>query len=264
MVNLAPHLVHPLPLLVPGFDGKRPDRARGRGAEHVRRDGARAPAPPPGRRGVEPGPPPDDQRRGDARADPGARGAQPHLRLSLLRLPDRRRAPRAHRAGRGGALRRRDRQPREVTGLVDRNGRAAGVLCIDARDAAASSSCARTTSSTPPACGPTSCGPTRSTARRRCRASARAAARTSRSPQRTCRCRAGAIVPAGGGRTIFALPWLGRTLIGTTDNDYEGPLDHIPPDAGRHRVPARRVQRVLRHRARCAPTSPAPTPACAR
>ncbi|MHB1538825.1 MAG: glycerol-3-phosphate dehydrogenase/oxidase, partial [Solirubrobacteraceae bacterium] len=33
--------------------------------------------------------------------------------------------------------------------------------------------------------------------------------------------RSGAIVPAGDGRTIFALPWLGRTLIGTTDNDYE-------------------------------------------
>jgi glycerol-3-phosphate dehydrogenase len=41
----------------------------------------------------------------------------------------------------------------------------------------------------------------------------------------------GAIVPAGSGRTIFALPWLGRTLIGTTDNDYEGPLDHIQPSA---------------------------------
>src|SRR2546426_7922821 len=38
---------------------------------------------------------------------------------------------------------------------------------------------------------------------------------------------AGAIVPAGEGRTIFALPWLGRTLVGTTDVDYEGPLDHI-------------------------------------
>src|SRR5439155_25998842 len=42
---------------------------------------------------------------------------------------------------------------------------------------------------------------------------------------------AGAIVPAGGGRSIFALPWLGRTLLGTTDNDYEGDLDHIPPDS---------------------------------
>jgi glycerol-3-phosphate dehydrogenase len=39
--------------------------------------------------------------------------------------------------------------------------------------------------------------------------------------------RAGAIVPAGEGRTIFALPWLGRTLVGTTDVEYEGPLDHI-------------------------------------
>jgi glycerol-3-phosphate dehydrogenase len=40
---------------------------------------------------------------------------------------------------------------------------------------------------------------------------------------------AGAIVPAGGGRTIFALPWLGRTLVGTTDNDYEGSLEHVAP-----------------------------------
>src|SRR5262249_60530614 len=39
----------------------------------------------------------------------------------------------------------------------------------------------------------------------------------------------GAIVPAGEGRTGFALPWLGRTLVGTTDNDYEGPLDHVMP-----------------------------------
>lgn len=41
--------------------------------------------------------------------------------------------------------------------------------------------------------------------------------------------KAGAIVPAGQGRTIFALPWLGRTLIGTTDNDYQGPLTHVAP-----------------------------------
>jgi glycerol-3-phosphate dehydrogenase len=39
----------------------------------------------------------------------------------------------------------------------------------------------------------------------------------------------GAIVPAGEGRTIFALPWLGRSLIGTTDNNYDGELDHIRP-----------------------------------
>ncbi|HWF53494.1 MAG TPA: glycerol-3-phosphate dehydrogenase/oxidase [Solirubrobacteraceae bacterium] len=41
----------------------------------------------------------------------------------------------------------------------------------------------------------------------------------------------GAIVPAGEGRTIFALPWLGRSLIGTTDNNYEGDLDHVRPAA---------------------------------
>jgi glycerol-3-phosphate dehydrogenase len=40
---------------------------------------------------------------------------------------------------------------------------------------------------------------------------------------------AGAIVPAGEGRSIFALPWLGRTLLGTTDNNYEGPIDHVRP-----------------------------------
>ncbi|HWY19373.1 MAG TPA: glycerol-3-phosphate dehydrogenase/oxidase [Solirubrobacteraceae bacterium] len=41
----------------------------------------------------------------------------------------------------------------------------------------------------------------------------------------------GAIVPADAGRTIFALPWLGRTLVGTTDLDYEGELDHVRPSS---------------------------------
>ncbi len=42
----------------------------------------------------------------------------------------------------------------------------------------------------------------------------------------------GAIAPAGNGRTIFVLPWLGQTLIGTTDNNYEeGELEHIKPAA---------------------------------
>ncbi len=42
----------------------------------------------------------------------------------------------------------------------------------------------------------------------------------------------GAIVPAGGGRTIFALPWLGGTLIGTTDNEVPvgTPLTHVAPE----------------------------------
>jgi glycerol-3-phosphate dehydrogenase len=40
--------------------------------------------------------------------------------------------------------------------------------------------------------------------------------------------RSGAIVPSGGGRFMFALPWLGRTLVGTTDNEIdERDLDHV-------------------------------------
>jgi len=39
----------------------------------------------------------------------------------------------------------------------------------------------------------------------------------------------GVISPAPGGRMIFVLPWLGQTLIGTTDNDYEGDIDHVRP-----------------------------------
>jgi glycerol-3-phosphate dehydrogenase len=42
---------------------------------------------------------------------------------------------------------------------------------------------------------------------------------------------AGAIVPAGEGRSIFALPWLGRSLLGTTDNNYDGDIDHVKPSA---------------------------------
>ena len=41
----------------------------------------------------------------------------------------------------------------------------------------------------------------------------------------------GAIVPVGDGRSIFALPWLGRSLIGTTDNNYAGDIGHVQPSA---------------------------------
>jgi glycerol-3-phosphate dehydrogenase len=41
--------------------------------------------------------------------------------------------------------------------------------------------------------------------------------------------RAACIVPAGEERTIFALPWYGRALIGTTDNDYDGDIDRVQP-----------------------------------
>jgi glycerol-3-phosphate dehydrogenase len=41
--------------------------------------------------------------------------------------------------------------------------------------------------------------------------------------------RAGAIVPAGNDRSIFALPWLGASLLGTTDSTYDGDIDHVRP-----------------------------------
>jgi glycerol-3-phosphate dehydrogenase len=41
--------------------------------------------------------------------------------------------------------------------------------------------------------------------------------------------RAACVVPAGEGRTIFALPWYGRALIGTTDEDYDGDIAHVKP-----------------------------------
>ena len=40
---------------------------------------------------------------------------------------------------------------------------------------------------------------------------------------------AACIVPAGAGRTIFVLPWYGRALVGTTDNDFDGDIDEVRP-----------------------------------
>ena len=94
-----------------------------------------------------------------------------------------------------------------------------------------------------PSCARRSC-----TTRPSCRASARAAARTSRCATRTCRSSAARSCPAGGGRSIFALPWLGHTLVGTTDNDYEGPLDHVQPSEDDIDYLLDAVNDVLRHR----------------
>ena len=41
--------------------------------------------------------------------------------------------------------------------------------------------------------------------------------------------KAACIVPAGEERTIFALPWYGRALIGTTDRDFDGDIAHPRP-----------------------------------
>ena len=52
--------------------------------------------------------------------------------------------------------------------------------------------------------------------------------------------------PPASGRTIFVLPWLGQTLIGTTDTDHDGDADHVQPSEADVALPARRRQRVLR------------------
>jgi glycerol-3-phosphate dehydrogenase len=41
--------------------------------------------------------------------------------------------------------------------------------------------------------------------------------------------KAACVVPAGEGRMIFSLPWYGRTLVGTTDNDFDGDTTHPRP-----------------------------------
>ena len=39
---------------------------------------------------------------------------------------------------------------------------------------------------------------------------------------------AACVIPAGD-RTIMCLPWYGRVMVGPTDNDYDGDIDHVPP-----------------------------------
>ena len=39
---------------------------------------------------------------------------------------------------------------------------------------------------------------------------------------------AACVIPAGD-RTVMVLPWYGRAMVGPTDNDYEGDIDHVPP-----------------------------------
>ena len=114
MVKLAPHLVRPLPMVVPAFDGARPDRLVGIGLNMY--DVMATPVR--GRRGsrrddslLEPGAAPDDLGRARRRAAAGARRPPADRRLPVLRLPDRRRAAGADGPGGGRAVRGDRRQP---------------------------------------------------------------------------------------------------------------------------------------------------------
>ncbi len=239
MVALAPHLVHPLPIVVPAFDGERPDRLVGIGLnmydvlsmDTLRRRGRRGKA---------------DDADGDGAADwaperhrsiggdevaellPALAGREPtggylfydcqtdDARLVLTVLAE---------AERFGAV---VANGLEVTGLVESGGTTTGV---SVRDAASGGVFTVRAASVINATGVWADrlrpGELHDEAEV-------PVIRPSRGTHITVASAAlplvsGAIVPAGSGRSIFALPWLGRTLIGTTDNDYDGDIDAVAP-----------------------------------
>ena len=239
MVQLAPHLVYPTPFLVPTLGDEQRSRAIGIGlnmydvmattrvgmsrrerAERIAGDDYWAP---------------DRHRTIDgeevARDGPGAGGrASPasaylfydcqtdDVRLVLTILGE---------AERFGAV---CLNGAEVTGLLDRDGRAAGVACVDAETRRAVRGRGRQRDQRDRGLGRPD--PPRGDPRRGRGAADRAQPRHPRHRVDRSSSRLGTaacIVPAGEERTIFALPWYGRTLIGTTDNDYDGDIAHVQP-----------------------------------
>jgi len=259
MVTLAPHLVRPLPLVVPAFDGARPDRLVGVGLNlydvmAVDRDrlrsrrGRRARGRPQGNRpadrGEPGGPAPDDRSPGRESWSPerhrvisgeevvellpALAAREPtsgylfydcqtdDVRLVLTVLGE---------AERFGAV---CCNRVDVAGLLVRDGRTQGVRVIDGESGESfevrAANVVNATGVWADQLRPDELHDEAELPR----------IRPSRGTHVTLSHESlplmgGAIVPAGAGRTIFALPWLGHTLVGTTDNDYEGPLDHIRP-----------------------------------
>ncbi|MBA3328434.1 MAG: glycerol-3-phosphate dehydrogenase/oxidase [Solirubrobacterales bacterium] len=240
MVQLAPHLVHPLPLVLAAFDGARPDRLtgvglnlydvmsvdrlRGRGRSRLRGRGA-------GEGGSDPTEWSPERHRvisGEEVVElvPALAGRDPSsgylfydcqtddARLVLTVLGE---------AERFGAV---CANGLEVVELVVQDGRASGVRVRDGDDefVVRAANVVNATGVWADRIRPDELHDEAEVPR----------IRPSRGTHVTLRhddlpLKAGAIVPAGGGRSIFALPWLGRTLLGTTDNDYDGGLDHVPP-----------------------------------
>ena len=239
MVRVAPHLVKPLPMIVPAFDGERPDRKLGMGLnlyDVMSVDKLR------GRRKRGEG---DDQFGGDwsperHRMIEGAEVVEraPALaprnptggflfydcqtddsRLVLTALEE------AERFGAVCANR------IEATGLVEKNGRARG---LKVRDVESGSEFEIGADNVVNATGVWA---DRLRPEDLHDEAGLPVIRPSRGTHITIAgdklpLNDGVIVPAGEGRSIFALPWLGSTLIGTTDSDYdETDLDHVSPAA---------------------------------
>ncbi len=259
MVTLAPHLVRPLPLVVPAFDGARPDRLVGVGLNlydvmSVDRDRLRA------RRGRRSRGRPQGNRPSD-RSEPGAAAPDDRSAGRESWSPERHRvisgeevvelvpalAAREPTSGylfydcqtddvrlvltvlgeaeRFGAV---CTNRVDVTGLLVSDGRTYGVRVIDSESGepfeVRAANVVNATGVWADQLRPEELHDEAELPR----------IRPSRGTHVTLSREAlplvgGAIVPAGAGRTIFALPWLGHALVGTTDNDYEGPLAHVKP-----------------------------------
>ena len=253
-VKLAPHLVKPLPLVVAAFDGQRPDRLTGVGlnlydvmsVDRLRRPG-RGAGPSAGHGALAVA-----DRDGDGLADwapdrhrvisgaevaerlPALAARNPtsgylfydcqtdDVRLVLTVLQE---------AERFGAV---CCNGLEVTDLLDEGGRSAGVQLIDVATRQAFVVRARNVVNA------TGVWADRLRPDELHDEAEVPVIRPSRGTHITLRhdqlpLISGAIVPAGGGRTIFALPWLGGTLIGTTDtevapSDDPHALDHVAPE----------------------------------
>jgi glycerol-3-phosphate dehydrogenase len=254
MVKLAPHLVRPLPLVVPAFDGAKPDRLVGVGLNlydvmAVDRDrlrgrrarrGARGAARNAAERGETTAPEPEfDESWSPARHRvisgeevvellPALAGREPtsgylfydcqtddsRLVLTVLGEAERFGAVCANRL--------------DVTGLLDEGGHTSGVHVRDVETGVQFDVRAANVVNA------TGVWADQLRPEELALEAEMPSIRPSRGTHITIRHAdlplvGGAIVPAGGGRSIFALPWLGHALIGTTDNDYEGALEHIEP-----------------------------------
>ena len=223
-VNLAPHLVRPLPFVVPAFGGARPDRMLGLALnlyDVMGRDGGRR------RRGREEHWSPERHRTvgGEevvallpALADRAPTGGylfydcqtdDVRLVLTVLAEAERFGAVAANRVeavalGGGGALVRDTETGVELqvraAHVVNATGVWADRLQPDGRHGGTGVPVIR---------------PSRGT--------------HVLLPSEALPVRAGAIARAGGGRSVFVVPWLGRTLVGTTDNDFDGDIEHVRP-----------------------------------
>jgi glycerol-3-phosphate dehydrogenase len=232
MVQLAPHLVRPLAMLVPSFEGKRPDRLMGvglnmydvmswrRGRDRRSREDGEADWSPErhrivdGAEALELVPALAEREPTSAYLFYDCQTDDARLVLTVL--------GEAERFGTVCA------NGCEVTGLVERAGRAAGVLVRDAEGGGEfevrAANVVNATGVWADRLRPDELYGEEEVPRIRPSRGTHVILAREALPVE-----AGVIIPASGGRTVFVLPWLGRTLVGTTDNDYDGPLEHIPP-----------------------------------